>query len=113
MFHGEKNSGKHKSKKDVLSEEKLSSSPSSMTQAIIFPCIGPPGSGPGLLGSRPGAIKTEYLIALEHVRFLFLSKRIMRVTLLITFVKMKAIKDVICVFYKIKTKFTIGESGVQ
>lgn len=75
MFHGEKNSGKHKSKKDVLSEEKLSSSPSSMTQAVIFPCIGPPGSGPGLLGSRPGAIKTEYLIALEHVRFLiFLSK---------------------------------------
>lgn len=96
MFHGEKSSGKHKNKKDVLSDEKLSSSPSSMTQAVIFPCIGPPGSGPGLLGSRPGAIKTEYLIALEHVSvFVFLPKKLYEFTLLITFVKMKAIKDVI------------------
>ena len=67
MFHGEKNNGEHKNKKDFLSEENISSSPSSMAHAIIFPCIGPPGSGPGLLGSRPGAIKTDYLIALEHV----------------------------------------------
>lgn len=94
MFHGEKNTGKHKSKKDVLSDEKLSSSPSSMTQAVIFPCIGPPGSGPGLLGSRPGAIKTEYLIALEHVSLFSLSKKNIRVILLITLVKIKGIKDI-------------------
>ncbi|GFX29665.1 uncharacterized protein TNCV_2749991 [Trichonephila clavipes] len=35
-------------------------------QAIIFPYIGPPGTGPGLLGSKPGSDKLEYLTALEH-----------------------------------------------
>ncbi|KAG8194948.1 hypothetical protein JTE90_021409 [Oedothorax gibbosus] len=35
-------------------------------QSVVFPYRGPPGSGPGLLGSKPGAVKLEYLIALEH-----------------------------------------------
>lgn len=67
MFHGEKNNGNVKNKKDVFTDEKINNSPSSTTQTIIFPCIGPPGSGPGLLGSRPGVMKTDYLAALEHV----------------------------------------------
>ncbi|GFQ72798.1 uncharacterized protein TNCT_88391 [Trichonephila clavata] len=35
-------------------------------QAIIFPYLGPPGTGPGLLGNKPGSDKLEYLTALEH-----------------------------------------------
>lgn len=68
MFHGEKNNRDHKNKKETLYDEKLNNS-SSPVSPIIFPCIGPPGSGPGLLGSRPGALKTDYLIALEHVSY--------------------------------------------
>lgn len=73
MFHGEKVEKDHKNaKKDVFNDEKLNNSSSPVAPNIIFPHIGPPGSGPGLLGSRPGVLKTEYLIALEHVSALLL-----------------------------------------
>ncbi|XP_071036665.1 uncharacterized protein [Parasteatoda tepidariorum] len=41
-------------------------SPSKSPQCIVFPYIGPPGAGPGLLGSRPGVGNIEYLVALEQ-----------------------------------------------
>lgn len=67
MFHGDKNERDQKNKKDAFCDDKINNSASPVSQSIIFPYIGPPGSGPGLLGSRPGAVKTEHLIALEHV----------------------------------------------
>lgn len=62
MFHDRE----YKNKKESYCDEKINNSATPVAQAIIFPYIGPPGSGPGLLGSRPGAVKTEYLLALEH-----------------------------------------------
>lgn len=55
---------------EKLSDERFGSGSSQSSplipQAIVFPYVGPPGSGPGLLGSRPGSGVTEFLIALEH-----------------------------------------------
>ncbi|GFT27548.1 uncharacterized protein NPIL_333551 [Nephila pilipes] len=45
---------------------KMPSSSSNTEETITFPYIGPPGTGPGLLGSKPGSDKLEYLTALEH-----------------------------------------------
>lgn len=66
MFHNENVERDFKNtKKDIFIDEKINCS-SIGGPTIIFPYIGPPGSGPGLLGSRPGSLKTEYLVALEH-----------------------------------------------
>ncbi|GIY87976.1 uncharacterized protein CDAR_596111 [Caerostris darwini] len=51
---------------EIPYNENLPSSSSNTEQIIVFPYVGPPGAGPGLLGSKPGSGKLEYLVALER-----------------------------------------------
>ncbi|CAL1271899.1 unnamed protein product [Larinioides sclopetarius] len=54
------------SSQEKPSNEQMPSLPCNTEQTIMFPYVGPPGAGPGLLGSKPGSGKLEHLIALEH-----------------------------------------------
>ncbi|KFM65700.1 hypothetical protein X975_14541, partial [Stegodyphus mimosarum] len=90
MFQGgiTERRNKYYSKEQYNSDERRNNS-SLNAQNMIFPYIGPPGSGPGLLGNRPGAGKTEYLIALEHY-----AAGLKRALTIITELKNKKNKDV-------------------
>ncbi|KAF8792163.1 uncharacterized protein LOC129969158 isoform X2 [Argiope bruennichi] len=54
------------SSQENSSDDQMPSFSYNTEQTIMFPYVGPPGAGPGLLGSKPGSGKLEHLIALEH-----------------------------------------------